>query len=1594
MAIESWLVTALPYSASPAERFHVSLFITHRLTPDGPEGRVGDFPNVRAWTAKLRDARITLRGGGGPAGEFAIPVTALLDALDASLWPRVFPEGLPVRAWQVPSYTSGTWQSFPAHRMQAYGLLTHAAALGSSPLNAPGADDNLLVHLVLGSLDMDRRELPLARVIDGMHDRNISKLLDELSDGGRVGGPKRPILNPVRAMLADVHAAKRFYQRTEDATEYHERPVPGIVPAPVKKPTPDFHERAGLLGDLSPLLRKLGLVIDLRINDPARLASAAWIRADVEIGGVVQPHKQPQTSCQVVGETFTPRSGSGDYELGMLKVGDEERYTVLDLDPDATALKLEQYLRQFPRFVAAANNGDAVTSAPPTLRATGFSLARNDHAAQLYNRVDGAAEKDAAMRAGTLPPLSQEDISRGLRLEVWDDVSREWHSLHRRQLTVAIEGAGQPLSREPDTGFLQGTALTKSDTASDGPRYAHEVIAGWDGWSLSAPRPGKVVVHEKGKEVVMDAPPPDPAPVNPVASQTEIEPGTLPRLRYGRRYALRAYAVDLAGNSRPHGIGGVLMPFAQPPQPIRPIAPIRPTGPLLPAPPARPAGRPLPEILRPTGPGWPSGPLHPPAAGLAGARTAAGGLVLRDEDAALLAARRHALAEADPLVPPGLSNREGILGSPALKELLAAMRPTDTVGPDPSKGVAGIDPAGFVATQVPEVDRLIGARIAERVSATDMSLIPRARQIERTFHEALCQAPTLFERTDLQTEATVAGLALSTTLAQQHGLVGGLSELSPALVADLAARLSPVVTTTRPFLRWDALIEPTVVPRFAYTEGESLLRMVIRSGVEQEVPGGLGVTITPPQDYAAVVAAERPDLGLAWRGNSQRHVAPPKTSQHEAELHGMFDAAMGKSASAAAVKAALGAALREAGSFLDTTIADIDEPGKRLAQPGVKFHVTPTAEDPEVQNPEGLPDGAPLSPGQYVAHDVERLALPYLPDPIARGISLMFPDAGKSHRLQGIFAREGMTLQFLGDWPGLIPFRLVLESGAELDAIVEDHVVRVMLPPGEQLRVRLASSIRRESLDLLGLWAVLPPVVRDNPFLREVAADGWFWWLTPSAEMRLVHAVPRPVEVPRPTVLVPLRVEGDTAVKLVGAIDLHGPSTERIDIEASWSQWVDDVAKPEPERVSGTALACGTSVEPEEDLVVVCGVDRTLPLPDGSTLRLHAAVHQTGDTLHRTVDYRVRATSRYREYFHPQLTPDLDDLSVVGPARTLNVPSSARPAKLIVRDILPLFQWHEETEPGHPFALRRTRRAGLRLYLERPWYSTGDGEMLGVICAPLLERSDSTVADNTSQWGADPVFRQQGPLARGLLPLTDLLRVTGLDDRPEPGRPVAPPVSRPLVDLPNHPSVWILPYQPEFSAERGLWFVDVAFNPGTAFWPFVKLAVARYQPDSLPGLHLGPVTLCDYAQLAPERTATISRTDETHVRVVVTGPVGHPREPFTNAILGAPLSDFLNRVAGSRRMRARLEQFDAAVGTDLGWVTLGQWDLPILGASGTVFSWAGEVPLPQAIAPRKPGTNADWRVTLEEWEMLPADRDMEGSAGWQPRIVYADHLPL
>ena len=166
---------------------------------------------------------------------------------------------------------------------------------------------------------------------------------------------------------------------------------------------------------------------------------------------------------------------------------------------------------------------------------------------------------------------------------------------------------------------------------------------------------------------------------------------------------------------------------------------------------------------------------------------------------------------------------------------------------------------------------------------------------------------------------------------------------------------------------------------------------------------------------------------------------------------------------------------------------------------------------------------------------------------------------------------------------------------------------------------------------------------------------------------------------------------------------------------------------------------------------------------------------------------------------------------------------------------------------------------------------------------------------------------------------------------------------------------------------------------GDRFWPFVRLSVARYQPHSLAGCELSKPVRCDYVQLLPERTTSVSRTDVRHVRVVVSGPVGTrggtKDEAFPPALGALPAA-----VRRHRIMVARLQRADPAIPTDLGWETVDTKELVVRGTGRTAAeaAWVGEMTAPVDIPLQRPGDQPEWRVTVEETELLEAESQAAG----------------
>jgi hypothetical protein len=86
----------------------------------------------------------------------------------------------------------------------------------------------------------------------------------------------------------------------------------------------------------------------------------------------------------------------------------------------------------------------------------------------------------------------------------------------------------------------------------------------------------------------------------------------------------------------------------------------------------------------------------------------------------------------------------------------------------------------------------------------------------------------------------------------------------------------------------------------------------------------------------------------------------------------------------------------------------------------------------------------------------------------------------------------------------------------------------------------------------------------------------------------------------------------------------------------------------------------------------------------------------------------------------------------------------------------------------------------------------------------------------------------------------------------------------------------VLPHEVWF--RDGRWYADIAL-PGVAkaeYCPFVQLAVARYQPNSIEGHELSQVVQTEMVPLLPERTLSVNSSQSGFVEVRLEG-VDRPR---------------------------------------------------------------------------------------------------------------------
>jgi hypothetical protein len=771
------------------------------------------------------------------------------------------------------------------------------------------------------------------------------------------------------------------------------------------------------------------------------------------------------------------------------------------------------------------------------------------------------------------------------------------------------------------------------------------------------------------------------------------------------------------------------------------------------------------------------------------------------------------------------------------------------------------------------------------------------------------------------------------------------------------------------YRRFEPVPSPVLVPTAPRTPGEHIENLVIRSNYDIS------------DDDPSIVPCER-------------HIAPPLTGEDMAETHGVLDGADGHpDPSSYALIADRDGFTYKSSSVRDLYGGLIDTQPLNGKNEWIYYPpaVTPTALHPA-------------------------FGVPYLPDVLARGVALLNLPGKKDAFVRAPF-------DSVGTWPERRAVRLVVSAGKGAPVLPGagdlDGAIQVKAPKASITAVLMSSYFAPADLEVMALWQWLIEAGTATPGLRALILDRLHYMFTPYRELVIVHAVRQPLTPPAIGKLTVARSPGATYALLTGDALAQVQSTIRLDVLAAWADPYDDGKSKQ-----GAVLLEKTSRVDEIPLAL--GQSDLVPL---DKLR-----HDFGDTKHHEVFYSAVATTRFLEYFTEVVTetltgtaaavcskagfapgtvdvraaddsatiyrsgvdfteddkagsivrisggsiPDGGSVAVqfVAPPVTrsslekdakpptkfgylLSIPSTARPPAPDVRYLIPAWNWVTVKSASSP----SSSRVGnvLRVYLGRPWFESGIGELLGVVVAspPPGAALPSGLRPLVSGFGSDPVF-VAGPV--GAPKATDFPLAThkGISLQLEEQK-----AGIGWVDVAGHEVSW--------DKSRRLWFADISIGAGQSYFPFVKLALVRYQPASLPGFELSRVVQADFIQLAPNRSMGLTYPSGTEVNVEVLGP-GY----LATAERGTPDT-----------MRAYLQV--RAVKTsdpDLQWIIdPAQPDgtvLSVTSSSETITVWKGTVKLPKAR-----GT-VPYRILVAEFEEHAVVR--AGNLG--AKVTYLDAIEI
>jgi len=325
------------------------------------------------------------------------------------------------------------------------------------------------------------------------------------------------------------------------------------------------------------------------------------------------------------------------------------------------------------------------------------------------------------------------------------------------------------------------------------------------------------------------------------------------------------------------------------------------------------------------------------------------------------------------------------------------------------------------------------------------------------------------------------------------------------------------------------------------------------------------------------------------------------------------------------------------------------------------------------------------------------------------------------------------------------------------------------------------------------------------------------------------------------------------------------------------------------------------------------------------------------------------------------------------------VKSSVRPPAPSIAYIVPAFKW-EDGYKSSTKTWERGRISALRIYLQRPFYVSGDRESLGFVLPQA--GANSAVMDLCSRRGLDPLWR--GGDAAGAIEL-NAQDFAG-----------ASAVAKDCSLAETSGKVDVVPYEVHFAPDRNMWFCDVRIDSKDAYYPFVRLGAVRYQPDSINDgtndTRISPIVVADFMQIAPNRWLYLQKNGRQDFTLTISGITYKGAEAAADpAIYPACAGNPPNPVHST--FKITVQQRWHMIGKDLGWRPLSCDAIPNCAGPDNqgITTWRYDIHLPHSHSTHK------YRLLIEEYEWFKTDStpDLSGpDQASQSRLVYADFFEL